>query len=361
MTEIRYNNEYGTLGQSLGSASVGQSQTFPNLFASAPGFATLANGDFVKLCVDANTDDFEVMYLTSYTANSVGGTVTRAAEDGDDWPALAHTTSSTWGNNPTVVDFSVGPILKGPFRFTYEDYDALLAGVTLWTAVAGDSIEGILTSVPVTPFDGVNQANVTADSPPTSVPLTITGANDTFVYTSDGGQGTPETFRIASGTYATLADIDAAVMAATGTHSDVFGDYVTVTDDGTELIFTTVAYGNAQNGNTITEGNGGGAAIGVTSPPDTFSGGGINNANLGIYLGVDAFVTLDVAQIDVPNSAAAASTLQFAGIGTPEYYIPGATDGVPFVAKWNPDPGGPITQGECYVYGLIMPRLIETT
>jgi hypothetical protein len=115
-------------------------------------------------------------------------------------------------------------------------------------------------------------ATVTADSAPV-FPLTIVATvNDTFVYTP-AATGIPETFTMAPTVgIADLAGLEAVVAAATGTDSDTFADYVTTTDSGSNLVFNALN-GLPSNGDTITEGNGGAAAIGVTSPPDTFAGG----------------------------------------------------------------------------------------
>ena len=126
-------------------------------------------------------------------------------------------------------------------------------------------------SVPV----GFTPATVPADTAPT-LPLTIVGAtNDTFVFTGGGGGGSPETFTIAPGVYTTLAALAVAVAAATGSVSgEAFSTLVTVTHPSTVLVFTMAGTaGGHDNGNTLTEGDGGAAAIGITSPPDTFAGG----------------------------------------------------------------------------------------
>lgn len=257
---------------------------------------------------------------------------------------------------------------KGPYRFTFADNAALLAGVDLWTAALGDSPQYIAISIPTTPFDGGTGGSATADSPPTSVPLTIVGGANTFVFTGDGGLGTPETFTIAPGTYATLAAIAAAVMAAPGTISDTFGDHVIVTDDGTELVFTMTTVGLpafAQTGNTITEGNGGAAAIGINAPPAVFSGG--LGPKLGIYINDQLLVgnqnPTDVSRVDAGiNYAPLKQTRgQIAAPGEGGLvYIGPDLAGLPYVAKWQSDPGA-LTVGECWIYALLFPELIHTT
>ena len=273
-----------------------------------------------------------------------------------------------------VTDLSVGSVAgvqlvqKGPFKFTFEDYAELLTGVLLWNAAAGDSPQFIMISVPVTPFDGGTGASVTADSAPT-LPLTIvTGVNDTFVYTGDGGSGTPETFTMANAAVATtLAELEAIVEAALGSVSgEPFSTYVAVTDNGTNLVFTMKTVGvaaSAQNSNTITEGDGGAAAIGIEAPPATFENGvgPILNVTLG-DLPIAPNVS-DVSMVDAPNPGY--GNLQSVG-GVPilpgdgAVYISAAQAGLPYNALFASDPGA-LTQGECYVYGLLYPELIQTT
>lgn len=119
-------------------------------------------------------------------------------------------------------------------------------------------------------------ASVLTASPPTLPVTIVVGVNDTFIFTGagapGGGFGTPETFTIPSGTYTTLADLETAVSAAVGESAEAFSTIVTVTDDGTELVFTMVTLGAGQNNNSINEGNGGAAAIGIVDPPVIFGG-----------------------------------------------------------------------------------------
>ena len=98
MAEIRYNNQGGQLGAVLSPS--GTVITFQN----APNFATLSGGDYITICLDAGLATFEILHLTAYTAGALTGTVTRAAEDGTNWPAVAH--SSGWACMGTVADFT---------------------------------------------------------------------------------------------------------------------------------------------------------------------------------------------------------------------------------------------------------------
>ena len=129
---------------------------------------------------------------------------------------------------------------------------------------------GVVVSV-----DGVRSggAFVEADIIP-SFPVVITeGVNDTFVYTSASDPNSPDTFTIAPGSYADNDALATAVGAATGaettmsTYADVYNDR------GTLAMQEPPEWGSQGNVDTITEGNGGAAAIGFTANPDTFAGG----------------------------------------------------------------------------------------
>ena len=129
---------------------------------------------------------------------------------------------------------------------------------------------GVVVSV-----DGVRSggAFVVADIIP-SFPVVITeGVNDTFVYTSASDPNSPDTFTIAPGSYADNDALATAVGAATGaettmsTYADVYNDR------GTLAMQEPPEWGSQGNVDTITEGNGGAAAIGFTANPDTFAGG----------------------------------------------------------------------------------------
>jgi hypothetical protein len=111
---------------------------------------------------------------------------------------------------------------------------------------------------------------VTADSAPT-LPLTIVAAtNDTLVYTPSS-TSVADTFTIAPGIYTTLAALAAAVAASIGSLAgERFDTLCHVTHPSTKLVFTEIIH-NA-NGSTITDGDGGAAALGFTANPDTFAG-----------------------------------------------------------------------------------------
>lgn len=106
-TELQYNNEQGFLGANLAPSTPGTSQAITNLFQVAPNFATITGSQFIKLALDAGASNYEIVYLTAYTAGSKNGTITRAAEDSTNWGAGTHTSgTSSWQCVPTVSDFT---------------------------------------------------------------------------------------------------------------------------------------------------------------------------------------------------------------------------------------------------------------
>lgn len=108
MAEIAYNNQSGIINFNLTAPSAGTSQTITGLFTVAPTFATLVSPNYVKLVLDNGTANFEIVYLTAYTAASLNGTITRGAEDATNWPPVPHAaTTSTWSNNPTVANYGL--------------------------------------------------------------------------------------------------------------------------------------------------------------------------------------------------------------------------------------------------------------
>ena len=104
MSRIRYDNQGGFLGADPGSG--GTTITF----AVAPDFATITGSDYIPISLDPGKSSFEIVWLTAYTASATTGTITRAAEDGTLWPAVAHPNGS-WTVAPTVADMGVRPWL----------------------------------------------------------------------------------------------------------------------------------------------------------------------------------------------------------------------------------------------------------
>jgi len=157
-----------------------------------------------------------------------------------------------------------------PFAIEYEFWTGTLAKANGWpnNYLAGPRT----TDVSATPSA---PAAVTADSAPT-LPLTVVAAsNDTFIYTSSYDPNSPDTFTIAPGVYTTIAELVAAVAAAQSTVTPFlpFSTYVNVTETGGSIVFTSVIRGTSGNSDTITEGDGGAAAIGFSGNPDDFASG----------------------------------------------------------------------------------------
>jgi len=110
-------------------------------------------------------------------------------------------------------------------------------------------------------------ARVTATNPPTipaPVPAYVVASaparvgevrddNETFQF---GPAGSEVLYTVAAGTYATLADLEAAMLAATG-GSGTFGDFVTLADDGATITATAKAGSGADNGWDFQSGTGG--------------------------------------------------------------------------------------------------------
>lgn len=116
----------------------------------------------------------------------------------------------------------------------------------------------------------------------TSLPLTVTtGVNDELVYTPVA-TGTPETFTVAPGVYTTMDELTAALNSASGTSSDVLGDYVNCNGGGRSnfsgvtytsyLVFNGAPSNTAVAGDTISAGaNDLLADIGFAAGPYTFA------------------------------------------------------------------------------------------
>lgn len=104
MARLRSDNSVGTLGASLSSSDV------TITFASAPSFATIAAGDFIPLVLDppgaaASNGNYEVVYLTAYTAGATTGTILRGMEG---TTGVAHASGATWLCSPTSRDLAGG-------------------------------------------------------------------------------------------------------------------------------------------------------------------------------------------------------------------------------------------------------------
>lgn len=98
---LRYNNAIGQLGGS-GLTAAGTTITFQ----TAPSFATLSGDDYIPLVLEppvgsSPSANFEVVYLTAYTAGQATGTIQRGREG---TTAVAHNAGVTWVCAPTTSD-----------------------------------------------------------------------------------------------------------------------------------------------------------------------------------------------------------------------------------------------------------------
>ena len=118
-----------------------------------------------------------------------------------------------------------------------------------------------------------------------TLPVTISaGVNDTFVVTCSTDLSSPETFTIPPGTYNTIFDLSDAVNLAQGTTNPITAilSPSVSTFSPPVLRFYEVTPGLFNNADTITEGNGGAAAIGFTGTvPFTGGTGGATGATQG--------------------------------------------------------------------------------
>jgi len=173
------------------------------------------------------------------------------------WPPSLSQAAAVWFAFKVLKTGDIGAV---PFSSAWLDiFDNYSSAQSEKKILTGDPIKIVVSQ------DGTNattDAAVTAANTPT-LPLVVTGANDNFVYDT-------ETFAIVQDTYTTLADLADAIGAATGTTTSTFSDKVTVTDNGTKLVFTLVGdLGANGNGLTIT---GMDTDTGLADPT-TFAGG----------------------------------------------------------------------------------------
>jgi hypothetical protein len=259
----------------FGSESPGLS--YDTLFLAAQNggygpFAALDAGatDFNASVLSAATvGPIEAALLVSEAGGNVTGTSWRAA------PIVAWEADTSYDGSQDNTVATPGALKKA----------IILANGTLWVneesgpALSGSSEPDFAGNAGGSVGDGALTPAFLYGDEPLSLPLTIVSSvNDTFVYTGTGGAGSPETFTVAPGVYSTTSEAIAAFAAAIGAaHGEAFSTLATVTlfsDDYQALTLTMVAPGPSQNGNTITEGNGGAAAFGLTGNPDTFAYGG---------------------------------------------------------------------------------------
>jgi len=169
-----------------------------------------------------------------------------------------------------------------PARFT-SDAPLLVVVSKDGTPSSAPGVQAVVDAAAPPTFAGGDAAAVTADTPPTipaATPASVTAdaaptipapvpayvvasaparvgevgeGNETFQF---GPAGSEVLYTVAAGTYATLADLEAAMLAATG-GSGTFGDFVTLADDGATITATAKAGSGADNGWDFQSGTGG--------------------------------------------------------------------------------------------------------
>jgi hypothetical protein len=268
----------------------------PTLFDGAPlayWQALQSQGDVMLAGAIANANNTGGMFIGKDL-----NFIYRSTDGGQTWTGIA----TPWDTAIPDAPLQIGSFAFGPgnlvlcvgwnWLINYAIVGLSTDGGQTWTDISTDTplvgasvtqaacaYDGTKWYLCANPGFGATPATVTADSAPTLPVTIVTGVNDQFRLSGNHGN---ETFTIAAGVYTTLGDLKTAVGAATGNYvpGDLFSFWVTTTDNGTNLVFTLVAPGASGNGVTIIEGNGGAAAIGVTSPPDIFAGGGGSPAGL---------------------------------------------------------------------------------
>lgn len=113
MTVLRYNNVFGTV--SVGSITltntggIGDSAVS---FASAPVFPSISSSDLVKIIVEPDTPNEEIIYMSPYVAGATTGTALRGQEGSI---KRAHT-GVAWVHGPTAFDVGGPSILDVAWR-----------------------------------------------------------------------------------------------------------------------------------------------------------------------------------------------------------------------------------------------------
>lgn len=106
MGRILYNNEAGQISNSL----PGNGNTAIIKFINAPNFATLASPNYIPLVLAPGAPNFEIVWLTAYTAGSLTGTITRNVEDNGNWAPRHHPPGEFWVCAATVQDLGTGTL-----------------------------------------------------------------------------------------------------------------------------------------------------------------------------------------------------------------------------------------------------------
>ena len=104
MARLRYNNQAGQIAQSLPASGANAVVTFIN----PPNFATVNAPDYIALNLAPGAGNYEIVWLTAYTAGSRIGTIQRNVEDNGNWPPSQHPAGEYWECGPTTGDLGIG-------------------------------------------------------------------------------------------------------------------------------------------------------------------------------------------------------------------------------------------------------------
>ncbi len=108
MARLRYNNKLGLLGAALGSNPATDTTI---TFVSDPGFATITSPDYIPIVLESPSGttpsgNFEVVWLTAYTATNLTGTISRGMEGTS---CVSHLIGVPWQIAPTRIDATKRP------------------------------------------------------------------------------------------------------------------------------------------------------------------------------------------------------------------------------------------------------------
>jgi hypothetical protein len=101
VSRLRANNQAGMTGALLDAGS--GTEVITGLFAVAPSFATLVSPDYYVLVLEPNTANYEIVWLTVYTAGSPNGSILRGQEGTS---PVTHAAGVSWEHGPTAQDFA---------------------------------------------------------------------------------------------------------------------------------------------------------------------------------------------------------------------------------------------------------------
>jgi hypothetical protein len=158
MSRLYYNNAIGTLAEEMGSGD----GVFE--FGTAPAFDTIVAPDYIPIALEPATTtpnaNFEVVYLTAYTAGDTSGTVTRGQEGTSD---IDHDSGVTWLCGPLADDLatSSGAATTITSNQQTADYTLALSDAGCVVELEGFS-SSVLSSDSFTDADGTL---LTADAP----------------------------------------------------------------------------------------------------------------------------------------------------------------------------------------------------